>query len=134
LRRARADSILLEAGNRLFGHGETGLQVVNRIVRTGFIFKRQRPIRGKLNLTERLKERDNVEMAFANDDIVRFLSDLGVVFQVHSIHAVAKRQQASDWVFAAGKKMAAIDAGPDPRVAADAIVAAIAAAARVDTV
>src|SRR5262245_36925259 len=56
-------------------------------------------------------------MALAENDGLRLLAELGLVFQVHTMDAVGERYKAPDRVFAAGEKVPAIDAGADAWIA-----------------
>ena len=72
------------------------------------------------NLTaEGLEEADDVEVSLADDDVVALgRVRLLFVLDVHAIDALAQLQHALDRVLAAAEIVAAIDAGPDPLVAA----------------
>ena len=107
---------LCRLGDRLFRHGEASLQVIERVVSDWLRIPARRSVRREFESAEGLEEGDDVEMAFADDDVLRFLADLGLVLQMDAVDAVAKRQDAFDRVFAARKKVAAIDAGADPPV------------------
>jgi len=103
-------------GNRLFCDRQAGLQVVKRIIRMGFIFERQGAVGRKLDLPECLEQGDDIEMPFAEHDVVRFFAELGVVLQMHTMDAIVERKNAPDRVFAAGEEVTAIDAGADARI------------------
>ena len=105
-------------GNRVGYNHQAGLQVVERVVGMGFVFERQRAVGRELNLTQRLKHADNIEMAAAKHDVVRLLAEFGDVLEMDAIDAVGERSKAADRVFAACQVMTAIDAGADPLFAA----------------